>query len=147
MSTTLSLCHFVFNTYCRRMTIRAENEESLYRFIWKWLKEKRCKLLRIGGIPNHIHILVDINPTMSKSRLAGELKRVSSLWMKQSGLFPEFEGWGNEYFGFSKSASDKNKVIEYIKNQKIHHGSVSFEDEIRGMISSEGIEWDDSMLT
>ena len=147
MSTTLSLYHFVFNTYCRRMTIRTENEEALYRFIWKWLKEKRCKLLRIGGISNHIHIFVDLHPTMSMARLAGELKRVSSLWMKQSGLFPEFEGWGNEYFGFSKSAFDKNIVIEYIKNQKIHHGTVSFEDEIRGLIKEEGIEWDDNMLT
>ena len=147
MSTTLSLCHFVFNTYCRRMTINPDNEEALYRFIWKFLSDKDCKLLRIGGIENHIHILTDINPNIAKARLAGELKRVTSLWMKQSGLFPDFEGWGKEYFGFSKSESDKPIVIEYIKSQKEHHKRISFEDEIKDMVSREGISWKDNLLT
>ena len=147
MSTTLSLCHFVFNTYCRKMTIEPANEEALYRFIWKQLDKMRCKLLRIGGIPNHIHLLVDIHPSVSQAKLAGEIKRLSSVWMSGSGLFPYFEGWGKEYFGFSKSLSDKNTVIEYIKNQKEHHKFCSFEDEIRKMVSDEGIEWDDSLLT
>ena len=147
MSTTLSLCHFVFNTYCRRMTINPENEEALYRFIWKTLKNKDCYLLRIGGIANHIHIFVDINPMISKARLAGEIKRLSSLWMKQSGLFPHFEGWGKEYFGFSKSLEDKPKIIEYIKKQKEHHLGISFEDEIKELVVSEGFDWNDELLT
>ena len=129
------------------MTIAPEHEESLYRFIWKILKNKNCQLLRIGGIANHIHVFVDIHPRIAKADLAAELKRLSSLWMKQSGLFPLFEGWGKEYFGFSKSLSDKQKVIEYIKNQKTHHQVYSFEDEIKGMVSEEGMEWDERMLT
>lgn len=147
MSTTLSLCHFVFNTHCRRMTINPENEEALYRFIWKQCEQRHCKLIRIGGIPNHIHLLVDIHPSIAMSKLAGELKRLSSLWMKDSGLFPEFEGWGNEYFGFSKSQKDKMIVLEYIKNQKIHHSSHSFEDEILKMVEDEGLNWDARLLT
>ena len=147
MSTTLSLCHFVFNTYRRKMTINEANQEALYRFIWKQLKEKNCKLLRIGGIPNHIHVFVDINPAVSWAALAGEIKRVSSLWMKHSQLFPEFEGWGKEYFGFSKSLNDKNRVIEYIKGQKEHHKHHTFEDEIKEMIKDEGMEWQDDLLT
>lgn len=129
------------------MTINPENEEALYRFIWKEIEKRRCKLLRIGGIPNHIHVFVDIHPKIAQSDLAGELKRTSSIWMKQSGLFPEFEGWGKEYFGFSKSLGDKHKVIEYIKNQKGHHGMVSFEDEIKSLVREEGMEWDEHMLT
>ena len=129
------------------MTINAENEEALYRFIWKLLKERKCKLLRIGGIENHIHILVDIHPQIAMADLAKEIKRVSSLWMKQSGLFPNWEGWGKEYFGFSKSLADKNKVIEYIKNQKTHHKRESFDDEIRRMVEDEGMVWEDEMLT
>ena len=67
--------------------------------------------------------------------------------MKQSGLFPLFEGWGNEYFGFSKSLRDKNQVIEYIKNQKIHHKIITFEEEIKSIVEEEGIIWDERMLT
>lgn len=100
MSVTLSLCHFVFNTYCRRMTINPENEEALYRFLWKILKDKNCKLLRIGGIENHIHLFVDIHPKVAKADLAAELKRLSSIWMKQSGLFPFLKGGVKNTLGF-----------------------------------------------
>ena len=129
------------------MTINPQNEEALYRFIWKLLDKKNCKLLRIGGIANHIHVFVDIHPKISKAHLAAEIKRVSSLWMKESGLFPEFEGWGNEYFGFSKSLSDKERVINYIKRQKEHHYNITFEEEIKRIVDEEGIEWNEYMLT
>ena len=147
MSTTLSLFHFVFNTHCRKMTISPEHEEALYRFIWKQTKELNCKLLRIGGIENHIHIFVDLHPKVSAATYAGEIKRLSSLWMKQSGMFPKFDKWGREYFGFTKSMGDKNKVIEYIKNQKSHHCSMSFENEMEEIVKEEGIEWDERKLT
>lgn len=146
MSTTLSLFHLVFCTYRRRMTINLDNEEALYRFIWKLLTERKCKLLRINGTPNHIHIFVDIHSSIPLAKLAGEIKRISSLWMKQSNLFPEFEKWGKEFFGFSKSVNEKNFVINYIKNQKAHHHCISFEDEIKSLVNEEGIEWDGRMM-
>ena len=111
------------------------------------IRQKGCKLLRIGGIANHIHVFVDIHPKIAMADLAAEIKRVSSLWIKQSRLFPYFEGWGKEYFGFSKSESDRYKVIEYIKNQKDHHRMITFEDEIKHMLSEEGMAWDERMLT
>ncbi len=147
MSTTSSLHHFVFNTYKRRMTIPHRHETDLYRYIWNLLAVKKCHLLRIGGIENHIHIFVDIHPTISVAQLAGELKRKSSLWMKQSGLFPGFEGWGKEYFAFSKSANERNTTIEYIKRQREHHNKVSFENEIMTMSLLSCAEWKDEMLT
>lgn len=81
------------------------------------------------------------------AELAGELKRKSSLWMKQSGLFPDFEGWGKEYFAFSKSVNERNTTIEYIKRQREHHNKVSFENEIMTMSLLSGAEWKDEMLT
>ena len=147
MSTTLCLCHFVFNTHRREMTINPQNEESLYRFIWKILKQKNCKLIRIGGIENHIHLLVDLHPSISMASIAGEIKRLSSLWMNQSGLFPGFSRWGKEYFCFSKSPEDKEKVINYIKNQKEHHKKESFDDEIKRIMNEEGFVWEDNLLT
>ncbi|MCH5214958.1 MAG: transposase [Muribaculaceae bacterium] len=129
------------------MTINRENEEALYRFIWKIVSDKKCKLLRIGGIENHVHIFVDIHPLISIASLIGEIKRQSSIWMRSSNLFPEFEGWGREYFVFSKSLSDKNVVIEYIKNQKNHHAAFTFEDEIKGMVIQEGGVWEDSLYS
>ena len=147
MSMTSSLFHIVINTYRRQMSINPEYEEDLYRYIWHYLKENKCKLLRIGGIENHIHLLVDIHPTMAVAKMMEQMKRNSSLWMKNSGMFPLFVGWGKEYFGFSKSTEERDKIINYIKNQKEHHKSISFEEEIKGIVESENREWDDLLLT
>ena len=147
MSTTSSLHHFVFSTYKRRMTISQNHETDLYRYIWHLLSVRNCKLIRIGGIENHIHIFVDIHPAVAVAELAGELKRKSSLWMKRSGMFPGFEGWGKEYFAFSKSVNDKNATIDYIKRQREHHGRVSFEEEIKSISILSGFDWKDELLT
>ena len=48
-----------------------------------------------------------------------EIKKNSSNWMKQSGLFPDFDGWGKEYFAFARSRESIDAVIEYIKGQGI----------------------------
>ena len=147
MSTTLSLHHIVINTYCRKMTITSSHCEDIYRYIWSIIDSRKCRLLRIGGIENHIHIFVDVHPSVGIADLVGEIKRKSSLWMKRSGMFPAFEGWGREYFSFSKSQTDKSTVIEYIKNQRVHHGRQSFEDELEEMAHNEGIAWIDGLLT
>lgn len=147
MSTTLSLHHIVINTYCRKMTISQTHCEDLYRYIWDLLKEKKCKLLRIGGIENHVHIFIDLHPSVSLADIVGEIKRKSSLWMKKSGMFPYFEGWGKEYFSFSKSVADKATVIEYIKGQPEHHKRISFENEIETIFHNERQEWDSTLLT
>ncbi len=147
MSHTNCLYHIVFNTYNRANTIPFAHREELYRFIWSLLMKRNCRLLRINGMPNHVHILVDIAPTLALSDIVGELKRESSKWMKWSGNFPSFEGWGKEYFATSKSISEKQVVIEYIKNQVEHHRFHSFEEELREIFSSNGWEWNEKVLT
>ena len=147
MSSTLSLHHIVFNTYRRENTISAENEEALYRYIWNILKGNNCTLIRIGGIENHIHLLVDIHPSISLANLIAEIKRKTSYWMKRSGLFPHFKGWAKEYFAFSKSQEQKDVVINYIKNQKQHHKGVVYDEEIKMMVVSEGLAWEDICLS
>ena len=147
MSHTNCLYHIVFNTYKRINTIPPEHQEELYRFIWSLLLQRNCRLLRINGMPNHVHLFVDLAPYHSLSDIVGELKRESSKWMKRCGNYPQFEGWGKEYFATSKSVAEKNVVIEYIKNQQEHHAKRSFEEELQEMFRSNGWEWNDYVLT
>ncbi len=51
MSLTCNLYHIVFNTKRREMTINLSHETDLYRYLWRILEDRKCKLLRIGGIP------------------------------------------------------------------------------------------------
>lgn len=96
---------------------------------------------------DHLHLLIDLHPSVALASLIADIKRKSSLWMKRSGLFPLFEGWGREYFAFSKSAEHKETIINYIKNQKNHHTLSSFDDEIRSIVDTENLDWRDEMLS
>lgn len=147
MSRVNAIFHIVINTKNRKMTINNEHREDLYRYIWKILKNKGCVLYRINGIANHIHMLIDLKKDLSLSDLMKELKQSSSIWAKQCGLFPEFEGWGKEYAAFSCSYSHKDAVIEYIKSQQEHHNVKSFEEEIRQIYNKAGVDWNDLYLT
>lgn len=129
MSNVTALYHIVFCTKGREMTLPDENLEDLYRYIWRIIDDMKCKLVRIGGIQNHVHILVDLHQTVALSVLVRNIKSYSSGWMRSDDRFCSFSGWAKEYFASSVSPDHKIGVIEYIKNQKAHHQSKYFDNE------------------
>lgn len=147
MSRVVSQYHIVINTKNRQMTIAPEYAEDIYRFITSIVKRNGCYMCRIGGIENHIHMLIDLTPTVTLSHLLWDIKRSSSDWAKKSGLFPDFRGWGKEYGAFSVSYAHKEAVINYIMGQREHHNRVGFEDEYHRLAERNGIEWEENMLT
>jgi REP element-mobilizing transposase RayT len=147
MSATISLFHIVINTHGRRMTIPDETSEHMYRYIGAIIKSHNCRLFRINGIANHIHMLVGLPPTLALSDLVRDVKQGSSKWAKQQTYFPDFNGWGKEYGAFSCSIRDKDAIISYINNQRIHHAQRTFEQEYQDMIERTGLEWNEYRLT
>jgi REP element-mobilizing transposase RayT len=123
------------------MTITESNKKELYNYMWGIMKNLNCRLLWMNGIPNHIHILVDLHPQVPVSKFVQIIKSSSSKWIKEGNLFPEFDGWGREYCAFSKSKSDIDVTKNYIKNQEEHHHLVSYEDEMSTILTSYGMEW------
>lgn len=142
MSKVLAYYHIVFCTKERRMTLPLEQCEHLYRFIWKVITNHNCKLIRIGGIQNHIHILLELHPNTALSPLIQKIKSHSSGWLKKDNRFPDFDGWAKEYFASSISASHKDAVIKYIKNQLTHHLGTSFDDELQTICHASGQVYD-----
>lgn len=141
MSTTSYYYHFVISTYRRRKTINEANENALYTFIWKILQQHNCVLFRIGGIEDHVHILLSTKDPLNPSDLVRDFKRQSSHWMKRCWQFPEFEGWSRGYFGATRSKWDIPSQSEYIKTQKLHHKGRNTCDELHDMYLEEGYEW------
>ena len=147
MSAVSSMYHVVINTYRRQMTIPDETSEHLYRYIWSIVKSRGCRLYRINGIGNHIHMLIELAPTVALSDLVRDIKQGSSKWAKEQVYFPQFSGWGKEYGAFSCSSRDKEAITNYIINQREHHKSRTFEDEFKSMLELSGVEWHDNRLT
>ena len=146
MSKTNSYFHIVINTYCRKMTITEERKKELYAYILGILNNKKCKLIRINGIGNHVHILLNLNPTIALSDIVKTIKQSSSLWMKASDHFPNFDSWGKEYFAYSVSPEGVEAVRNYIIGQEQHHTTVKFENELRELCIRAGIDPKDIYL-
>jgi putative transposase len=95
---------------------------------------------------DHIHMLVDIHPSVSLADFIRETKADSSRWLRENGIMPGFEYWQEGYGGFTKSWADKDVVIEYIKGQEEHHRKETFLEEFRRLVEEAGMEWDDRFL-
>jgi putative transposase len=138
------LYHIVTRTKNSKSVLKIENTSQLYAYIGGIIKNKNSHLYRINGIENHIHILTDIHPSIAPAIFVKDIKTSSSKWIKESGLFPHFEGWSDGYASLTCSYRDIDILIEYIKNQQKHHVTESFENEYRRLIEEAGIQIDET---
>lgn len=141
-----SLHHIVFCTYRRQNTLPEEHQEELYKYIWGIIKNRKSVLYRINGTENHIHIFCDLHSSIALADFIKEIKTASNLWIKQTGNFPKFESWAEGYCSITYNLRDKDMIVNYIKNQKEHHRKVTFEDELRNLLTENGIEFDEKFL-
>ncbi len=148
MSAVTAIYHIVINTHRREMTLPLDASDLLYRYIAAVVKNSQSTLFAINGIENHIHLLINLHPSVRLSDLVRDIKLSTSQWIKQNrSSFPQFAGWGKEYGAFSYAMRDKEMVANYIRNQRVHHQRESFEEEYRKHLHNAGIEWNDYRLT
>ncbi len=132
--------HLIFATKNRELLIPNEIENRLYSYITGIAKRNQSSIININGMPDHIHTLLKLHPSTALATMVKELKAYSSSWMKKTGV-TNFS-WQEGYGGFSYSKSLVPTVSNYIQNQKEHHKSQSFKDEIDGIKKNWGIDWD-----
>ena len=143
MSYTRLLYHIVFRTKYSIPAISIQHEKELYGYIWGIIKNKEGVLHRIGGMPDHIHLCVELSGKQSIAEFMRELKASSSKWLKNNTHFPLFDGWGSRYAAFTYSIKDKDMIVNYIKNQKLHHSTISLESELRQLLAEHGCQIDE----
>ena len=138
MSKTCNYLHIVFGTKCRKPTIELSGREKLYSYIAGIIKNKKSRVISINGIDDHVHILLDLHPTVSLSSIVRDIKANSSKMIQETFCFPYFEGWASEYFASSVSPAHVEPVEEYILQQESHHGVKNYEEEMRDFLSRFG---------
>ena len=134
------LYHIVFRTKNGNKTLTLAHSDELYKYIWGIIKNKNGYLYRINGMEDHIHILSDLHPTIALADYVWDINTASSIWLKECGNFPQFEGWADGYCGLTYAFSDKEAIVNYIKNQREHHITTTFEEEYRNLLEEHGIE-------
>ncbi len=147
MSTyTQILYQIVFSTKNRDPTLTKNHRDELFKYIWGVLKNKKCHLYRINGVEDHLHIVTHLHPSVSLSSLVKDIKVSSSLYIKEQNLFEKFKSWQDGYGAFTYSIKEKDRLIEYVKNQEEHHRIKTFKEEYIELLHEHGIEFDEKYL-
>jgi putative transposase len=133
------LIHLVFSTKGRRRLIKPEIEPRLWAYIVGIGRNHSIMVHAVGGIEDHLHVLYDLPPTISRADSIRAIKANSSRWMTQ--FSPHF-AWQKGSGSFSVSVSNKAAVMRYIGSQREHHKKISFEDEFIALLKKHGITYD-----
>jgi putative transposase len=131
--------HCVFSTKNRQNTILVELQPRLRAYLIGIAKNLQITMIAVGGMPNHIHLLISVPPAMTLSVAIQKLKANSSRWMGELGV--QFE-WQKGYAAFSVSPSQVETVATYIRNQEQHHRMRNFEEELVALLRKSGIKYD-----
>jgi REP element-mobilizing transposase RayT len=143
---TSQLLHCVFSTKNRLPLLSAEIRPRLHAYLGGVARENEMKALAVGGVEDHVHILLSLKATMPLSKAMQLIKGGSSLWMHET--FPQITdfAWQEGYGAFSVGISQIDDTIAYIARQEEHHRKVSFQDEYRAILKRHGIEWDERYI-
>jgi putative transposase len=140
------LYHIVFATKHRRPLIMPDLEERLYGFLGGIVRRDNGVLLAVGGMPDHVHLLVRYRTAGAIADLVRELKSASSGWVHDE--FPALKdfAWQEGYGVFTVSQSAAESVKAYIHDQKEHHRGRDFKEEFLAMLRLHGVDFDERFV-
>ncbi len=141
---TQNFYHTVFSTKQRAGLLTPDLEARLYPFIGGIVRDLRCTLLAVNGMPDHVHLLVRYRSDLSHSELLRQVKGRSSKWINET--FPRLGrfSWQEGYGGFTVSKSVVPEVEAYIARQKEHHQRQDFRSELLELLRRHGVEFDEN---
>jgi putative transposase len=148
MASTLTnlLYHIVFSTKDREPLIRTAFRDELEKYIAGIVRNEGGILLGIGGMPDHLHVVVKFKPDRSIAEMLRLIKANSSKWVNEKHGEPGRFAWQSGYGAFSVSQSQLDGVLAYVGNQEAHHRVRSFQDEYREFLVKHGVEFDEMYL-
>ena len=137
------LIHYVWSTKERRNLISADLQPPLWAYLGGIADQNGMKALAVGGIDNHVHVLVSLPSTLSIAKAAQLLKGGSSKWVHDSYPIHKQFAWQEGYGAFSIGISSVDDTVAYIQGQTDHHRTVTFEEEFVRFLEKHGLEYDD----
>jgi REP element-mobilizing transposase RayT len=131
--------HGIWSTKNRFPFISPGIENQVYGFLQDEFKEQECTVRVINGIPDHIHVLFQLNPLKAASQVIKHVKGSSSHSINDQNLVIEKFCWQTGFAAYSVSESQLKKVYDYIRLQKEYHKKKSFLQEYKELAALHGI--------
>ena len=141
MSHTYSqnVLHVIFSTKDRQKIISPEFQPRLWAFVAGVCRKLEILVRAIGGVEDHMHLLLQVPPTLPVAKAVLTIKSNSSRWADEQGH--KF-AWQQGYGAFSVSSSNVPAVVQYIRNQQTHHKKRGFEEEFVALLKKHGVAFD-----
>jgi len=138
--------HIVFSTKNRERWISQDLEQRLWAYLGGIARENRMIPIEIGGIEDHVHLLLGCPPTLAPSKIAQLIKGGSSAWIHTT--FPTLKAfaWQDGYGAFTVSQSSVPDVIQYIQSQRDHHHRHTFQEEYLAFLKKHQISYEEKYL-
>lgn len=143
---TKILYHIVFATKYRTPWITDNIQSRLYDYIGATVRGERGTLHTVGGMPDHVHLLIRWRTDETIANLMRNIKSHSSKWIHDTFADLRAFAWQDGYGAFSVSESQLQTVMNYINNQAEHHRTRTFEDEFEALLIAHGVEYDRKYL-
>jgi REP element-mobilizing transposase RayT len=138
--------HLVFSVKGRQNIIHKTWREELFKYVSGIIKGRDQKVFAIGGMPDHIHILISLRPNYMVSELVNSVKTNSSKWINSRGFVKGKFNWQEGYGAFSYGQSQLDHVIQYINKQELHHQRKSFKEEYIELLEKFNVKFDEKYL-
>ena len=138
-----NIVHCVFSTKERAPLMPEDRQEELWSYLLGIARKMEVKILAIGGVRDHLHVLIALPPKMNLAKVMCDLKANSSKWLNETGV--RFS-WQEGYGAFSVSPSRVTDVQRYIRNQAEHHKKRNFEEEFLELLKKSGISFEEEYV-
>ncbi|HKQ48712.1 MAG TPA: IS200/IS605 family transposase [Phycisphaerae bacterium] len=139
--------HLIFSTKERHPFLHNKIlREELHAYLGGISKQLDCPPVRVGGVEDHVHILAHLGRTIALADWVKELKRVSSIWLKEKNPDLGKFQWQAGYAAFSVSQSNLEQVENYVAEQDEHHRKMSYQDELRAFFHKHEQDYDERFV-
>ena len=139
-STFLSLhYHIVFSTKERRPLIRESWRARFHEYLGGTVRGLGGIPEIVGGVEDHVHLLIGLKATHCLADFMRDLKRTSSNWAVEN--HEKLFAWQDGYAAFTVSVSNIESVRKYIQNQPEHHQKLTFQDELVRLLEKHGVQY------
>jgi putative transposase len=136
----------VFAVSSRQSLIKPEFKEELYKYISGIVRNQGQKMISINGMPDHIHLLIGLKPSMAVADLVREVKSDSSIFINQKKWVHGKFSWQEGYGVFSYGHSQLDTIIRYLQNQEQHHQHSPFKNEYLTLLRRFDIAFDEKYV-
>ena len=133
--------HIVFAVKGRDNLISGKWKDELYKYITGIIINEGQKLLAINGMPDHLHILIGLKPTVALSNIVRDIKANSSKFINEQRFIAGKFEWQKGFGAFSYSHSQIPVIAKYIDNQEVHHKKQSFKEEYLGFLKLFNVDY------